>query len=225
MKKTLIALMALASVAAADTYTSSTYKKQDQASDHYGFTLALAESQWVDSTIPTYVTSVYLDSITLQTRNSNNSYSDIKIAVYEYTADSNVGTFLGLSSTESFVADTNVEFTFDGSITLNPTTRYQFMFVASDSTAETVDSYDEYKTKATRWGLALTNKNTVEGEYTHGNVPQGWGTYTNGTVSGWQAQLLPVVTIATSTPIVPEPATATLSLLALAGLAARRRRS
>ncbi len=212
--------MALAGVAAADTYTSSTYKKQDQASTHYGFTLAIADSNWVESTIPTDVTSVQLDSITLLTR-LDKSYSDIKIAVYEYLEDGNVGTFLGLSSSESFTTNTNVEFTFSDSITLNPTTRYQFMFVASDSTAETVDTFDEYKAKATAWGLALTNKESVEGEYTHANIPSGWGTYTNGTANGWQNALLPVVTITTS---VPEPTTATLSLLALAGLAVRRRR-
>ena len=219
--------MALAGVAVADTYTSSTYKKQDQAAPHYGFTLAIADSNWVDSTIPTDVTSVQLDSITILTRQANDKvYSDIKIAVYEYLEDSNVGTFLGFSSSESFTAETNVEFTFSDSITLNPTTRYQFMFVASDSTAESVDTYDEYKTKATQWGLALTNKEgvNVEGEYTYSNIPGGWGTYTNGTVNGWQGSYLPVVTIKTSTLPVPEPATATLSLLALAGLAARRRR-
>lgn len=223
MKKTLIALTALAGVAVADTYTSSTYEKQDQASPHYGFTLAIADSNWVESTIPTAVTSVQLDSITLLTR-GNYSYNDIKIAVYEYLEDGNVGTFLGLSSSESFATNTNVEFTFSDSITLNPTTRYQFMFVASDSTTESVDTFDEYKTKAAQWGLALTNKDSVEGEYTQSNIPTGWGTYTNGTANGWQGHLLPVVTITTSTPNVPEPTTATLSLLALAGLAARRRR-
>ncbi len=223
MKKTLITLLALVGVAAADTYTSSTYKKQDQASTHYGFTLAIADSSWVDSTIPTDVTSVQLDSITILTR-LDKSYSDIKIAVYEYLEDGNVGTFLGLSSSESYATNTNVEFTFSDSITLNPTTRYQFMFVASDSTTESVDTFNEYKTKATQWGLALTNKESVAGEYTQSNIPSGWGTYTNGTVNGWQGSLLPVVTITTSTPNVPEPTTATLSLLALAGLAARRRR-
>ena len=225
MKKTIITLLALAGVAAADTYTSSTYDKQDQAAPHYGFTITLADSSWVESTIPSDVTSVQLESLTLMTRDSNNSYADIKIAVYEYTSDNNVGTLLGLSSAESFSVDTDIEFSFDGSITLNPTARYQYMFVAADATAAEVDTFDEYKAKATQWGLALTNKQSVEGEYTFANIPTGWGVYTNGTVNGWQGMYLPVVTITTSTPNVPEPATATLSLLALAGLAARRRRA
>ena len=221
MKKTIIALIALAGVAAADSYTSSTYKKQDQASTHYGFTIALADSSWVDTTIPTDVTSVQLDSVTLMTRNSG-SYNDIKIAVYEYTSDGNVGDLLGLSSAASFATNSNVEFTFSGSVTLNPASRYQYMFVSADSTTEDVDTYNEYKAKATSWGLALTNKESDGNAYTYANIPSGWGTYTNGTANGWQDMLLPVVTVTTSS--VPEPTTATLSLLALAGLAARRRR-
>ena len=215
--------MALAGVATADTYTSATYEKQDQASTHYGFTIALEESNWVDSTIPSELESVYLDSVTLMTR-KDGSYNDIKIAVYEYTGDFTVGTLLGLSSAASFTTNSSVEFTFSGSITLDPTALYQYMFVSGDSTVEDVDTFDEYKAKAQNWGLALTNKETVEGEYTFANIPSGWGTYTNGAAGAWQGMLLPVVTIKTSTPAVPEPATATLSLLALAGLCARRRR-
>ena len=46
---------------------------------------------------------------------------------------------------------------------------------------------------------------------------------TNANVTGWAEWTKPTVTISTVKPI-PEPTTATLSLLALAGLAARRRR-
>lgn len=54
-----------------------------------------------------------------------------------------------------------------------------------------------------------------------GNLPKGDGIIYNKTFSDWGGQNIAVVTL---TGTVPEPTTATLSLLALAGLAARRRR-
>lgn len=217
MKKTIIALMALAGVAAADTYTSSTPDKTNQGS-YYGFTLAPANATYLTTDIPADFTGLLnLDSITIQTR-SDNTYASARVAVYEYSADHTTGTYLGVSSAADFAANTDVEFSFDA-ITIDPTKRYQFLFV--NTTATELASFDAYKAASMQWGVAVTNSFGA-------NIPGGWGTYKSNGINSWEGQYIPVVGLTLSTPgateSVPEPATATLSLLALAGLCARRRR-
>ena len=216
MKKTLIALMALASVAAADTYTSSTPEKTNKG-NYYGFTLAPANSTYLTTDIPAGVTELNLDSITLLTRDGTYS-TDMKVAVYAYEGDNTVGTYLGSSSATGtdVAADTALTLTFSG-VTIDPNARYQFLFVKADATDLTLSTFDGYKSAATAWGVSVTNSFTA-------NIPQGWGTYKGNGINSWEGQYVPVTTLTMSTVVVPEPATATLSLLALAGLAARRRR-
>lgn len=74
------------------------------------------------------------------------------------------------------------------------------------------------------WGTAVTNSFSA-------SIPGGWGTYKGSGINSWEGQYVPVTTVTLSKndiseeiPVVPEPTTATLSLLTLAGLAARRRR-
>ena len=217
MKKTLIALLALAGVAAADTYTSSTPDKTNQGS-YYGFTLAPANATYLTTDIPADFTGLLnLDSITIQTR-SDGSYNAARVAVYEYTGDSTTGTYLGVSSAADFAVNTGVEFTFD-SVTIDPTKRYQFLFV--NTTATDLATFDQYKAASMNWGVAVTNSFST-------NILQGWGTYKGNGINSWEGQYVPVVSLTMSTPgatdSIPEPTTATLSLLALAGLCARRRR-
>lgn len=217
MKKTIIALMALAGVAAADTYTSSTPDKNNQG-NYYGFTLAPANATYLTTDIPTdYTDLLNLDSITIQTR-AGGSSNAARVAVYEYTGDSTTGVYLGVSEAASFTADTAVEFSFDA-ITIDPTKRYQFLFV--NTTATDLATFDQYKAASMTWGVAVTNGFS-------GQIPGGWGTYKSSGLNSWEGNYVPVVSLTMSTPgateSVPEPATATLSLLALAGLCARRRR-
>ncbi len=226
MKNTLIALMALASVAAADTYTSSTPAKSGSGAqgNYYGFTLAPANDTYLTTDIPEGVTELNLDSLTIQTRSGDVIAKDMKVAVYTYTGDSTVGTYLGSSSSTGteITADTTYTLTFSG-VTIDPNARYQFLFVNADADAVTLGTFDGYKSVATSWGVAVTNSFST-------GIPGGWGTYKSNGINSWEGQYIPVTTLTMSTvgstesPVVPEPATATLSLLALAGLAARRRR-
>lgn len=226
MKKTLIALMALAGVAAADTYTSSTPGKSGDGAqgNYYGFTLAPDNATFLTTDIPGGVTELNLDSITLQTRSGSVSTTDMKVAVYTYTGDSTVGTYLGSSSSTGteITADTTLTLTFSG-VTIDPTARYQFLFVRAEATDLTLGSFEGYQSAAIGWGISVTNSFSTQ-------IPGGWGTYKGSGINSWEGNYVPVTTLTMSTvgstesPVVPEPATATLSLLALAGLAARRRR-
>ena len=218
MKKTLIALMALAGLAAAETYTASTPAKSGTGAqgNYYGFTLTFDNSTYLTTNVPSD-TELNLDSITLQSRSDNSTATAMKVAVYKYEGDSTTGTFLGTSVTTlaDVANDTTYTLTFED-ITVNSSDRYQFLFVQADTT-EDLTTFDGYKAAAMSWGTSVTNSFSA-------NIPGGWGTYKNNTINSWEGQYIPVTTVTLSTPAVPEPTTATLSLLALAGLAARRRR-
>ncbi len=221
MKKTIIALLALSGLAMADTYTASTPEKSAAGAqgNYNGFTLAFDNSTYLTTTVPAG-TELNLDSITLQSRTGSDTYGDMKVAVYEYVGDGTVGTFLGTSSTVQYAANTTFTLTFDG-ITVNSSDRYQFLYVNATADDATLGTFDGYKAAAMKWGTSVTNSFSTY-------IPGGWGTYKNNTLNSWEGQYIPVTTVTLSTPTVapavPEPTTATLSLLALAGLAARRRR-
>ncbi len=218
MKKTLIAIMALAGLAAAETYTASTPAKSGDGAqgNYYGFTLAFDNATYLTTDVP-FNTELNLDSITLQTRSSNSTAAAMKVAVYKYEGDNKTGTFLGTSVTtlENVANNTTYTLTFED-ITVNSSDRYQFLFVQANTT-EDLSTFDGYKAAAMGWGVSVTNSFSA-------NIPQGWGTYKGNGINSWEGQYIPVTTVTLSTPAVPEPTTATLSLLALAGLAARRRR-
>ena len=215
MKKTIIVMLALAGLAAADTYTAKTPTPGNGQGNYYGFTISFDNTTYLTTDVP--VNSILnLDSITLQSRTGGGATEDMKVAVYEYDKDGTTGTFLGTSSTVKYANGTTFTLTFNG-ITVNSSDRYQFLYVKADTT-EDLTTFAGYKAAAMSWGTAVTN------DFTGERIPQGWGTYTVNTLNGWEGKYIPVTTVTLSTPAVPEPATATLSLLALAGLAARRRR-
>lgn len=246
MKKTLITLMALAGLAiGAESYdyslTLSTGAANDGGNNYYGFTIALGTSYGAITTtmgdqlitaMNEDMTQYALNTITLTTRNGGDGNNDpIKIAIYKYSSDGTVGEYVGLSS--SSVAHPGsgkeAEFNFEN-VTLAANTRYQFLFVKGDTTALTLTDvsaegstlFGNYRAEAKNWDLTMTNNNGGQ------SLLSGWGTYSNNTLNGWASQYLPYVQLATTVTskyeYVPEPATATLSLLALAGLVARRRR-
>ena len=215
MKKTIIALMALAGLAAADTYTASTPAKSAQG-NYYGFTLSFDNATYLTTDVPAN-TQLTLESITLQSRSGSATAAAMKVAVYKYEGDHTTGTFLGLSETtlENVADDTTYTLSFNG-ITVNSSDRYQFLYVNANTT-EDLTTFDGYKAAAMSWGTAVTNSFSTQ-------IPGGWGTYKGSGINSWEGNYVPVTTVTLSTPAVPEPTTATLSLLALAGLAARRRR-
>ena len=217
MKKTIALLLAAAGFAMADTYTASTPAKSGTGAqgNYYGFTIAFDNSTYLTTDVPAD-TVLNLDSITLQSRTGDATFADMKVAVYTFVGDGTVGTFLGTSSTVTFAADTTFTLTFDG-IQVNSSDSYQFLYVAAGTDDSTLSSFEGYQAAAMSWGTSVTNSFGA-------SIPAGWGTYKASGLNSWEGQYIPVTTVTLSTPVVPEPATATLSLLALAGLAARRRR-
>ncbi len=219
MKKTLIAIVALAGVAMADTYTSSTPARSGQGR-YYGFTLAPNDDTCLTNNIPDDITEMTLESITLLSRSSDagDYCPDIKVAVYAYTGNGTTGTYLGVSTNSTGTAANETTYTLNFSgITINPNSCYQFLYVKADADVTTLATFEGYQAASIQWGNSVTNRFSQR-------IPDGWGTYKSNGINSWEGQFVPVTTVTLSTPAVPEPTTATLSLLALAGLAARRRR-
>lgn len=182
---------------------------------YYGFTLKLTDTFL--STTGTLGSSVYLDSITLTGR-SGQSGDAFKIAVFEYTGDGTVGSLVGLSSASSaYTGEVGIKLDFSGEV-ISSDKQYQFLFVGSDTAKADIDTFDGYKNEAVSRQLTVSNRDSSGNNI---SLPSGDGLYKNNLLSTWEGMYMPLVSIATS---VPEPTTATLSLLALAGLAARRRR-
>ena len=218
MKKTIIALVALTGIAAAETYTASTPEKSSDTSqgNYYGFTLSFDNATYLTTNVPAQ-TELVLDSITLLTRSSSNTAAAMQVAVYKYTGDNTTGTFLGLSTTTlANVKDSTAYTVTFEDILVNSSDRYQFLFVNANTT-EDLTTFDGYKAASMSWGVSVTNSFSAQ-------IPGGWGTYKGNGINDWEGNYVPVTTVTLSTPTIPEPTTATLSLLALAGLAARRRR-
>lgn len=221
MKKTIIALTALAGLAMGSDFTSSITTGDAGNGSYYGGTVKLTDSFFSTTSEVENITELpevlTLDAVTFYSRTSGNQLSNtVYLAVYEYAADHTTGTFVGLSSNTVTANTLNaaLTFNFDG-VTISSQKQYQLLFVNSESTAENVASFDDYKAHGINIGISVLNQ---------GSLPSGDGTYKGTGINSWEGSYIPKLTITTSMPAVPEPTTATLSLLALAGLAARRRR-
>ena len=167
------------------------------------------------STAPTIHVHLTLDSITFYTRTSGTQGDNtVYLALYEYTTDFTTGTFVALSENTVTANTLNSALTFNfEDVIIDTTKQYQMLFVDSSSTAENVASFEGYKAHAVSVGISVLQQSSL---------PGGDGTYKGNGINSWEGNYIPKVTVKTSN--IPEPTTATLSLLALAGLAARRRR-
>ncbi len=228
MKKTLITLVALSASAFAaytEPWTVSTDKEVNGQDVANGFIMKLSDS-FLTSTAPDTVETLGLQAVTLQSSNNGGSFDNkVKMVIFRRPGADKVGTFVGLSdNVVTFGTGIDLKFEFTD-VSLDKDTQYQFFFVTSNTTADAFSTTENniaayYGAKASfRFDRATCG---VPGAY----LPEGdgitWTPASDGTsgYSGWSGQNNAYVTFT----VTPEPATATLSLLALAGLASRRRR-
>lgn len=204
--------------------TSLTTGTANRGNGYYGFTVALDDTfmNTVDeeSSSVTLPDTVSLDSVSVWNRDTDSgTYTgDVKLAVYAYIDDGMTGKFVGLSSNVVSVSSLGQElsFTFEN-VSISSTDQYQMLFVKSSATADSVDTFDEYKTEAVDISLSVLDPD--------GNLPKGDGIYTGNSLGTWEGQYMPKLSIVTSSSI-PEPSAFGLlaGLGALALVASRRRR-
>lgn len=241
MKKTLIALMALGTSVMADSITlSSTSTAGNYNSTTHGFFLSLSSDELQITTPGVTLPDVLaLDSITLKASNAANVGNNVTYGLVVLGQNDN--TVLGFStSTVTSAANNDVTFAFTGiaseELLLTSKDTYRFITVSSGVLDLFTGSTKTYVYNAGGTGAVSyeTNANTVT--ISQGLTAPGlrWNYDTSASVDDCCAifssaigtgkpEYSPVITNMTVN-IIPEPATATLSLLALAGLAARRRR-
>lgn len=242
MKKTLIALLALASFSYGVT-TDATFTHSDNTAQagYIGFTFNLSD-EWLTANpaVTEEYTAFELTSITLQGANTwyklfetnNNSGLVVLDSTNKIIGKSNWNPTVGTSSTVggkssypltySFLTTTVVDGTSSSasSLTLDLDSDYKVLIYGNKTAFDaltinsTVTSYS-----GPTDGSTIPDSIATAGLRVHNGVTNGTMINNNGTIN---AGVFPVVSF--SGQLVPEPTTATLSLLALAGLAARRRR-
>ena len=240
MKKTLIALMALAGVAAAEdwtaTFTSSNTSK-DQTYTHYstafteGCPLTMDITQMVITGTGNQVNGTYAanagNNTTSIRPNANVGNGGTYTITFKLTNTSDDVIVLDQITFESFAYNSggslqehndnvnrNVIFTLNGGIDGKSAVVY-----TANGLTNKAENSDAVITFAP---IELTQNAHIEFSL---NVTEGNGC--EGTFVGLKGATFSgeiVAPVIPDTPAVPEPATATLSLLALAGLAVRRRR-
>lgn len=217
MKKTLIALMALAGVAMADSATLTVAGDVTGQEIGYGFIISPTDS-FVEYSGEKLLEMFQLESVTLPCSATGGTYaSSAKLAVFERAGSDAAGYFVGISGATTHSTG-DVVYSFSEALTLDTTKQYQFLFVSAD-------------TEASAFSTTVTNQEAfaavaVASRFDRcdpaGSLPKGDGVIYNNSFSDWAGQNMAKATLNGQS--IPEPATATLSLLALAGLAARRRR-
>ncbi len=228
MKKTLIALLALGGIAMANTYTGITFSNDNTGTgltSLFGltFNLKAASSDYtvtntMSDTFPQTltVTEISFDKAFVFNKNSRYGSGISSKDVYLYITDES-GTILDISSATAVSASTNssyagdaVTFTLDCD-NIQANTNYRAWFMGTDS---------GYTVESTGVKTIITTDNLVELRTTKALGTTGDLKLLTTAVGGSANSTLSNISIKS----IPEPATATLSLLALAGLAARRRR-
>lgn len=225
MNKTLIALTcaSMAVATAADDWSLTTITTSESGTtlgtrdftDKYGFQFYLGDTGRMDLTyqgqeVTPLPAKLTLKSITLAANNAS-SASALKAVITDrdYWEDPKPYAVLGISDSFSKVADEDTTITFGKGVALSTDTTYSVYFVAIDTEVGTTfnpSSATQLSMKAIKLDGAASN-----------DVYCG---LLNNSGGGNDSAYGPDMTIQ----LAPEPATATLSLLALAGLASRRRR-
>ena len=220
MKKTLIAIVALAGVAmgAGDSLTLSTAPLYNgtEGGSYAGiaFTLGADDSSRFTMTEGELTELVTLTSISLTERGGNYNFPDDRV-LYITNTDK---LYLGSSAIYTKAEGSDVAvFDFANSITLNTNTTYYAYIIDSNSVA----SWEAGVTKVAAGQFYSAPLAAVGGSLT-GSTAANWGFLNKDGLAS--TGFAPMMSITVSNINVPEPTTATLSLLALAGLAARRRR-
>lgn len=237
MKKTLITLAALAGVAAAGTVDFSPEFGNNNLGGFGAVDFSIAEGSWLKSDTMDYdgCDAVTLQSITLGIYNTwysnNNMTTGFGIGIYEKTS---TGSWTLLGKTDWFSHSTNSytgshTFTVQDSVTLSTEKTYTMAFFAGQDYLNglAIGSTRDSMVGAAEWknGQPESTTSTLAAVGLKGTASDATNTSLLYTYNGTQAGWTPNVSLSTATTdVVPEPATATLSLLALAGLAARRRR-
>lgn len=241
MKKTLIAIMALAGVALAETTTFTSTTSNTNLGGFGGVDFSISEAGWLSSTSMDYDTynALSLESVTLSMYNTwytnNNMTTGFGIGIYEKTVTNGIATWTLIGKTDWFTHTGNSytgthTFTVEGTVTLDTESTYTLAFFAGKdylagleigSTRNSMAGANEWKNSSpssTTDTLAAVGLRGVKSDAT-GSVLM-YNPTDKGTQTGWT----PNVTLTGTAVLIPEPTTATLSLLALAGLAVRRRR-
>ncbi len=228
MKKTFItaALSLCTALAYGTDYTTTTTGTGTGNGTYYGWCTALTHSYLTTTPESLQTTDVLtLNSISIVggTGSGGTLTDGAKLAIFKYSSDSNVGSFVGISDNVA-VRTAGESFTFSFSdVNLTAGQQYQFLFVSTTATAAT------FTTDLAEGTTMLSAYQAVAGSvrhqvHNHSSIPGGDGTYKSSGMNSWEGAYVTSATYSLSTLPVPEPTTATLSLLALAGLAARRRR-
>lgn len=234
MKKTLITLLALAGVAAAETtdvlYTSASNGTSADGYEALGFAFTLSGTAFTTTSSPASYElpdSVLLSSISFNTRDANNTSEDKDGKHIIVITDASLK-IQGWSSNESDTATDASEYNFTwnfGNVTLDTDTTY-FAIAYDADVPLTLGATLAKVGENMQFGVGGVSNYGSNGLSFDGsaNGKTGLSFLNSGSygINTKQTQFAPNVTIVTTT--IPEPATATLSLLALAGLAVRRRR-
>ena len=234
MKKTLITLIALATSALGSiTVENTTAATGAGAAGGFVFTLldepvrynTLDSNGQALTTLPEVLTlqTITIDSIYYCNSGATNN-SEYRLRLYVTDANNIVLGYSDMEMVKVFTAnnpnhEATYEFTFDTDIALSKNEMYKVYFKSTldEDVASVYDATTKViNTTISKEELRCNNFLTGLG----GNQSE-WGVMkTDGTFAGSTGGIAYNI----SMNLIPEPATATLSLLALAGLAARRRR-
>ena len=232
MKATLLALLTLGSLAlAADTITLSSPAGSQGQAGYTSFDFVL-NSDWLvkNPTTAALTEIVSLTSLTVtpaqtwynQTPAQRNNGSGVAI----YEKSDNVWVFVGASNWKSgYGVNTQLTYDFSDSLTLSSGTKYTAVFYGYKASFDAL----EVGTSTLNDLSGLQNPTEANPVAVYGmkslvnDTTADFALY-GGTAGSLQSGYKPLATFTVENVNVPEPATGTLSLLALAGLCIRRRK-